>query len=159
MRAAYSLVPGTNAAHPGTQHIARAQALGCVLTVGDPSGEVTVWPSVVVTSTVLAPVVIADTAGQATLTAVNAAKTAALTAEAKHQGALKTAATRLGALLPTLGPELAQAAKDAADYPTASAATQAAIVVRLIENTAKIAQAFAHFLVSQEVIPSTATPA
>ena len=156
MDSAYVLPSTTNPASVPAAQLTRAEALGCVPTVG--TLGVIAYPSVVIASSVLPPVVIADTAGQATLTAVNAAKTAALTAEAEHAAALEAAATRLGTLLPTLGPGVAQAAKDATDYPTASATTQAAIVVRLINNATKIAQAFAHFLVSQAVIPPTATP-
>jgi hypothetical protein len=60
----------------------RATALGCsAVSAGDSTGLVTVFPSVIVTSSAVAPVVIADNTGQATLAAVQTAQTAATTAE------------------------------------------------------------------------------
>lgn len=155
MRALYVLPSSTSATDPGTQHIARAQVLGCALTVGDPSGKVTAYPSVVVTSTVLAPAIIADTAGQATVTEVDAAKTAATTAEATHATKVANALSSLQAMLPTLGAALTQAQKDAAAYPTAPAATQETMVVRVIEGTAKVAKALGHLLAHQGLVPPT----
>lgn len=57
---------------------------------------------------------------------------------------------------PTLAPALASAAADAAAYPTATAEEQAAIVVRLIGNVAKLAEALANYLVHQGVLPPSA---
>jgi hypothetical protein len=57
-------------------------ALGVAPAVGDPTnGQVTAWPSVVVTSSALAPVIIADDQGQATPAQVQAAQAAATSAE------------------------------------------------------------------------------
>jgi hypothetical protein len=80
MQSLYIIVAG---AGPTPAQFTRAAALSCAVTVGDPTGLVTVFPSAVVTSTApaVAPVVIADNTGQATLVAVQAAQAAATTAE------------------------------------------------------------------------------
>jgi hypothetical protein len=76
MQSLYVVAAGTNPV--GYQ--SRAGALGCALYVGDPTGLVASFPSVVVTSTVVATVVLADS-GSLTLAQVQAAQAAAAGAE------------------------------------------------------------------------------
>jgi len=79
---------------------ARAAALGCSLCIGDPTqGLVTEFPSAVVISSALAPVVMPDTSGQATTTAIDTAATAATAAEAAATAAVATAKSTLATLL------------------------------------------------------------
>lgn len=65
------------------------------------------------------------------------------------------ALTALKAMLPTLAPALEQAQADAEAYPSAPAETQAQIVVRLIEGTAKVTTALGYLLVHQGYVPTT----
>jgi hypothetical protein len=82
MQTFYVLAPGTVAQNPLVANVTRAAALTASLIVGDPSGLVTSYPSVVVLSSAHATVVIPDNTGQATLAAVQAAQTSATAAEA-----------------------------------------------------------------------------
>ncbi len=78
MQAWYVLVPTTSPIEPPPP---RASALGLVAIIGDPTGQVAIFPSVAVTSSATAPVIIPDDDGQATLAEVQAAQAAATTAE------------------------------------------------------------------------------
>ena len=83
MNSYYVIAAGADAVNPPPASKARAGALGSVLCIGDPTGgQIVAFPSVAVTSTAVATVVIADNTGQATLAAVQAAQNAATTAEA-----------------------------------------------------------------------------
>lgn len=82
MQTYYVLPVGTSAESPPASNVARAGALTAVLIIGDPSGLVTVYPSIVVMSPALATVVIPDDTGQATLAEVQTAQTNATNAEA-----------------------------------------------------------------------------
>jgi hypothetical protein len=98
---------------------ARATALGAQLMVGDGTGAVTTFPSVVVTSSAVAAAVLADNTGQATLAAVQAAQAAATAAEttwnandaslqSKAMAAVASNETFLAIASPTLAQAVAQ---------------------------------------------------
>lgn len=113
---AYYVVPATTKAQTiTTAETARANALGCTLCVGDPSGKAVAYPSAVVISSILTPVVFADTAGQATVSQVAAAKTAATAAEAAAVTNTATLQARAKSALATNGAWLTAAAS--ASYP------------------------------------------
>ncbi len=114
MRSLYVLPTGTDAVNPPAAAVSRVAALGCSLIIGDPSGQVTVYPSVVVTSSAIAPAVIPDDTGQATLAQVQAAQRAATTAEDAAANALVTARQGLSTLLAQRATFQAQLANDAA---------------------------------------------
>ena len=99
MDAYYVVAPTTKFQTITTATKARASTLGCTLCTGDPSGKATVFPSAVVLSTALTPAVFADTADQATVTEVTAAKTAATKAEAAAVTNEATVETKLRAVI------------------------------------------------------------
>jgi hypothetical protein len=59
----------------------RSNALGCMICKGDPTEKITVYPSVVVISSNVDPVIFPDDQNQATLAEVQAAELTATTAE------------------------------------------------------------------------------
>ncbi len=133
---AYYVVPATTKAQTiTTAEKARASTFGAFLCVGDPSGKATVYPSVVVLSTVIAPAVFADTAGQATVAAVNAAKTAATAAEAEAVTNTATLQTRAKTALATNQTWLAAAAN--VTYPLTTA-EQTSLVNHVVSLTRQV---------------------
>jgi len=94
------VIPATG--YPAADYVtaqARAAALGCIVCIGDPTGQVTIFPSAVVTSSALAPVVMPDNTGQATESAISIAAAAATSAEAAAAAVVTTAKTTLATLL------------------------------------------------------------
>jgi len=81
MKTWYILPSGTDAVTPPEKNVARASALGFELLIGDPSGKVTVYPSVVVMSEVNEPAIFSDDQEQVNLLEIQAAQLAATTAE------------------------------------------------------------------------------
>lgn len=142
MQTYYVIPAGSDAVHPPAADAARATALGCSLIIGDPSGQVTVYPSVAVTSSACAPQIIADDQGQATLAEVQAAQATATAAETAAADALTTARTGLSTLLAakdTLTTQLqTDAAGVAADQQTlaglSSTDTTVSAVLTLLAN-------------------------
>ncbi len=129
----------------------RAVALSCTLIKGDPSGLVTVFPSVVVTSTALAAVVIADDTGQATLTEVQTAQTNATNAEKTKATNIANANVNLQTLITQLTPGLAQAQTDIQTLASSSD-PNAPIISRCVQGVVTLAHAVQDALVYLEII-------
>jgi len=129
----------------------RASSLGSELVKGDPTGKVTVFPSVAITSSAIAEVVIPDDTGQATLAEVQAAQTTASNAETSKADKIAAANTALQSVVAQLAPGLAQAQTDITTLAT-STDPNAPIISRAIEAIATLAQAVADALVYLEII-------
>lgn len=151
MNTYYVLPAGTSATNPPSADVTRAQALTASLIVGDPSGLVTDYPSVVVMSPALATVVIADDTGQATLAQVQTAQTNATNAETTKADKITAANTALQSVVAQLAPGLAQAQTD---LTTLSASTDplAPILARTVQGVITLAQAVSDALVYLEII-------
>lgn len=81
MKTWYVLPFGTDAVTPPDKNVERASALGFQLLIGDPSGKVTVYPSVVVMSEVNDIAIFPDDKEQVNFSEIQAAQLAATTAE------------------------------------------------------------------------------
>ena len=150
--ATYCVAPGTD---PTTVQ-ARADQLGCGVSVGDPSGGlVTVWPSIVVMSPVVSTVVIPDDTGEATIDAVSAAMDAAVTAEAAAAHTVATANANIQAFVAQFGPALAQGSSDLAEL-AASTDPLAPIITRILQGELTMAQVMADTLVVLNIVPASA---
>ena len=151
MQTYYVLPSATDATNPPAPDATRAQALTASLIVGDPSGLVTAYPSVVVMSSATAAQVIPDDTGQATLAEVQSAQTTATNAETSKADKIAAANTALQSVVAQLAPGLAQAQIDIATLST-STDPNAPIISRAIEAIATLAQAVADALVYLEII-------
>jgi len=165
MRALYVLARSERPTWPTPALVARAAELGCTPQVGDPTGRVPAFPSVVVTSTALATAFVADTAGQATLAEVDAAKTAALDAEAAAARQVEASGTKLAHALDSLGSGLTQGAKDTATLASIEAETPPSVLApilpilrRMVQQEMSIGKGVAHLLVVSGIAKPTQLP-
>ena len=149
MQTYYVLPSATDPSNP--PDATRAGALTASLIVGDPSGLVTVYPSVVVMSSNLATVVIPDDTGQATLAEVQTAQANAINAEISKADQITAANTALQTLLTTMTPAIAQGQADLTTLSTATT-VDPAIVSRILEGVMTLAQAVADILVTLNLI-------
>ncbi len=141
MQAYYAFGSGINASNPVPASVAaRAASWGGQPMSGEPTGgDITVYPAVVVVSTAIAAVVIADNTGQATLAEVQSAENAATTAEAAVASALATAQTAIAAMPSQMGAYQTQIQTDLASvstWATLTASEQAAIMGRILQGFA-----------------------
>lgn len=116
----------------------RATALECTIILGDPSGQVTTIPSVLVMSSVLAPVIFPDDTGQATLSEVQSAMSTASSAEATEATKLASAKTTVPVLVQQVPGFQSALATDISSvtngWGTLTAAEQQAIVLRMLNG-------------------------
>jgi len=154
----FYVVPANTTASAVTQAMrTRAALFDATLITGDPTGKVTVYPSVAVTSTQLPAVIFPDTADQATAAAVKAAATKAATAEAAQVTAFDKAKSTLASAVSQLAPGLAQAQTDAA---TCAASTDplAPILGRVVSDLANVAGALGDVLVVLDLVQPATVP-
>lgn len=164
MRTYYVIPSNSDAVNPPAADTARAEALTASLIIGDPTGgQVAAFPSVVVISLSIAPQVIPDDQGQATLAEVQAAQQAATAAEQAQSSGIATANANLQKVVAQLAPGLSQAQTDAAYLASLAAgqpldATTIAIIGRLVSDAATIAQALGDVLVALEIVQASEVP-
>lgn len=103
MKTWYVLPFGTDAVTPPDKNVERASALGFQLLIGDPSGKVTVYPSVVVMSEVNDIAIFPDDQEQVNFSEIQAAQLAATTAEQSAVDAKANALTQAHQKLIALG--------------------------------------------------------
>lgn len=157
MHAWYVLSPDEPPTGPAPTYLARAEVLGAtpLVDLGDSYG-ITDYPTVVVTSTVLSPVVIADTAGQATEAEVANAKAAAETAESTRQAKIAAAMTSLQGAVGDLAPGLVEGQDDLATLAGRPSTTPLApILHRVVTRLMVTAQGIADLLVVLELVEPT----
>lgn len=155
--AAYCLDP--SGGNPTPAQRSRAAQLGCGVCVGDASGgQITVWPTVVITSPVLPTVLIPDDVGEATIAAVQAAMSSATTAEANAQATKASANAQLQGIVAQLAPWLSQTIADDVVLK-ASNDPLAPIIQRMLVAEATIAEALALTLMLTNIIPTATLPA
>lgn len=137
---------------------ARSQALGCAaVQIGDSTGTVTAFPSVLVVSPAAASVAISDSSVQAISAQVTTALTAALAAEATVAATEAAAQTAISALPPQMAAYQAQIKADmasVANWATLPAATQAEIMGRILQGFATmIGVLYSQALVTHSIQP------
>lgn len=155
--AQYVLPADTDPSKIPDDYLTRAVLLGCVPSVGDPTGLVTVFPSVVVTSPSLATVVFPDDTGQATTAEITTAISAAVAAEATNATLLATTMTNLTTALASFSEADAQAQTDLATL-AASSDPLASIIARDIQGTLTLAVAMADLLAVLNIIAPNQVP-
>lgn len=157
MKSSYVTPPNSDGSDNLTTYSPRATELGCTIQFGDSTGLVTVLPSILVTSTAIAPVVIADDQGQASLVAVQAAQSAATTAETTAASGIAQAETNLATLLSGLSTTVTQANSDLVTL-AASTDPLAPIISRNVEGSLALAQGLADTLVVLKIIAASEVP-
>ena len=151
MNTYYVLPATTDPSNPPAADVTRATALTASLIVGDPSGLVTAYPSVVVMSSAIASQVIPDDTGQATLAEVQSAQTTATNAESTKATNIANALSAVKSSVAQLSPAQTQAQADLATLSTSTDAL-APILARNIQGSLEIADAVANLLVALEII-------
>ncbi len=151
MQTYYVLPRTTDPSNPPANDVTRAQALTASLIVGDPSGLVTAYPSVVVMSPALASVVIADDTGQATLAEVQTAQTNATNAEAAKATGIANAKSAIQTAITTLPTAQARAKLDLATLASSNS-PNAPILTRVITDSLTIAETVMNLLTALELI-------
>ena len=142
---AYLVLPaGTDAVTPPATATTRAAQLGCELLIGDPTGLVTVYPSVVVTSPAISSQIIPDDTGQATLSEVQTAQSNATNAETTLAGDVAQNVLNIQNLLGTISTQVSQSNTDLATL-AASVDPLAPILARVLQGLLGVTQAVASF--------------
>ncbi|MHB2029659.1 MAG: hypothetical protein ACYCPT_12705 [Acidimicrobiales bacterium] len=151
MQTYYVTPAGFTLAEVPSSVVSRAQALTASLIVGDPSGLVTAYPSVVVMSPALATVVIPDDTGQATLAEVQTAQTNATDAENTKATNIANAKTAIINAVGTLPNIQSRAQTDLNTLSTSTSAT-APILTRIITDSLTMAETIVNLLTALEII-------
>ena len=151
MNTYYVLPSSTDPSNPPASDVTRAQDLIASLIVGDPSGLVTAYPSVVVMSSATTAQVIPDDTGQATLAEVQSAQTTATNAESTKATNIANALSAVKSSVAQLSPAQTQAQADLTTLSTSTDAL-APIVARLVQGSLAVADAVANLLVALEII-------
>jgi len=150
-RTFYIIADGNDATNPPITDADRALSLNADLCIGDPTGLVTVYPSVAIISSSISPVIIPDDQGQATLEAVQDAQQAATTAESAEVTSIKQATQNLKTLVTQLQPALIQGQ---ADLATLSGSTDPKdqISLRTLQGVMTLAQGVNDILIALNII-------
>jgi hypothetical protein len=138
-----------------TPHFARAEIFKIGVSIGDPSGLVTAYPSIVVTSPALATQVIRDDAGQANFTEVGNAQTNATNAENSKSTQEAATLSNLESLVTGMSSQLTQGTADLATLAsgTADLATVTTIVSRILQGSLELAQGLSDVMDVLNLLP------